>query len=151
MLIKKWEKLPENMQLEILYGYTGSLKKGAYELEKIEDGFKITYYFDGKEIHPVTATEWNMFTSTINAFREYAAKQGWTVEADPTNGGISYTFTDASRGREFTSAIYNEAAQALYGIAKDGVRCCSDVSIEPGTELDPELFSVFEKEIAKIP
>lgn len=41
---------PENMQLEILYGYTGSLKKGAYELEKIEDGFKITYYFDGKQI-----------------------------------------------------------------------------------------------------
>lgn len=41
---------PENMQLELLYGYTGSLKKGAYELEGIKDGFKITYYFDAKQI-----------------------------------------------------------------------------------------------------
>lgn len=41
---------PENMQLELLYGYTGSLKKGAYELEEIKDGFKITYYFDAKQI-----------------------------------------------------------------------------------------------------
>ena len=41
---------PDNMQLEFLYGYTGSLKKGAYELEEISDGFKITYYFDAKQI-----------------------------------------------------------------------------------------------------
>lgn len=41
---------PENMQLEVLYGYTGSLKKGTYGIEKISDGIKITYYFDNKQI-----------------------------------------------------------------------------------------------------
>ena len=41
---------PENMQPEVLYGYTGSLKKGAYGLEKISGGIKITYYFDNKQI-----------------------------------------------------------------------------------------------------
>ena len=33
---------PENMQLEVLYGYAGILKQCAYELEKINDGIKIT-------------------------------------------------------------------------------------------------------------
>lgn len=41
---------PENMHLEVLYGYTGSLKKGTYGIEKISDGIKITYYFDNKQI-----------------------------------------------------------------------------------------------------
>ncbi len=41
---------PENMQLEVLYGYSGSLKKGAYEIERINGGIKITYYFDSKQI-----------------------------------------------------------------------------------------------------
>jgi hypothetical protein len=113
--------------------------------------FNGTYDFDGKEVHPVTADEWNDFTTAINSFREYASQQGWVVEADPTTSGILYTFTPVNRGLEFTSAIYNEAAKALYGIAKDGVRVCNNVSITPGTELSPSLFTVFETEIEKIP
>lgn len=55
---------PENMQPEVLYGYTGSLKKGAYGLEKISGGIKITYYFDNKQISlPV---EYKLLENGIN-------------------------------------------------------------------------------------
>ena len=55
---------PENMQLEVLYGYSGSLKKGAYELEKINDGIKITYYFDNKQIS--VPVEYKLIENGIN-------------------------------------------------------------------------------------
>ncbi len=55
---------PENMQIEVLYGYTGSLKKGAYELEKLNDGLKITYYFDNKQIS--VPVEYKLFENGVN-------------------------------------------------------------------------------------
>lgn len=55
---------PENMQLEILYGYSGSLKKGAYEIEKISGGIKITYYFDSKQIS--VPVEYKLIENGIN-------------------------------------------------------------------------------------
>ncbi len=55
---------PENMQLELLYAYTGSLKKGAYELERIDGGFKITYYFDAKQIS--VPVEYRLLENGIN-------------------------------------------------------------------------------------
>lgn len=55
---------PENMQLEILYGYSGSLKKGAYELEKINGGIKIIYYFDSKQIS--VPVEYKLIENGIN-------------------------------------------------------------------------------------
>ena len=40
----------ENRKVELLYGYTGALQKGSYEISKIKNGFKIIYHFDSKKI-----------------------------------------------------------------------------------------------------
>lgn len=58
-------------------------------------------------IHPLTATEWNNFTSRINEFREYA-------------GYSAYSFTTVSKNQEFTPAIYNEAVAAIKGVSGYG-------------------------------
>lgn len=52
----------------------------------------------------VTATEWNSFTTRINAFRTYK--------------GLSTTsFTTVSRNTTFTASIYNEARNAIAGLS----------------------------------
>lgn len=40
----------EKMQVEYLYGYTGSLQKNNYKLKKLDNGFELTYYFTKNEI-----------------------------------------------------------------------------------------------------
>lgn len=40
----------DKMQVEYLYGYTGSLQKNDYKLKKLDNGFEITYYFTKNEI-----------------------------------------------------------------------------------------------------
>lgn len=40
----------ETLQIELLYAYTGSLKKGDYAIEQLKDGLEITYYFSKQEI-----------------------------------------------------------------------------------------------------
>ena len=48
---------PETQNLKNLNGYTGSLKKNSYIIEKLDNGFKITYRFKKEEISvPVTYT-----------------------------------------------------------------------------------------------
>lgn len=48
---------PETMNLKIVNGYTGSLKKNNYSIEKSENGFTIIYYFKKEEISvPVNYT-----------------------------------------------------------------------------------------------
>ena len=41
---------PETQNLKNLNGYTGSLKKNSYIIEKLDNGFKITYRFKKEEI-----------------------------------------------------------------------------------------------------
>lgn len=55
---------PDTRQLEILYAYTGSLKKGDYFLEKTDSGMKITYYFDKVDIS--VPVEYKLLEDGIN-------------------------------------------------------------------------------------
>lgn len=55
----------------------------------------------------LTALEWNGLTDNINAVRVY-------------RGYSPYSFTTVSSGQSFTAAIYNEAVQAIKGIAGYG-------------------------------
>ena len=41
---------PETLQIELLYAYTGSLKRGDYAIERLDNGLEITYYFSKQEI-----------------------------------------------------------------------------------------------------
>ena len=48
---------PETTNLRNLNGYTGSLKKNNYSIEKTDGGFTLTYYFEKEQISvPVTYT-----------------------------------------------------------------------------------------------
>ena len=61
---------------------------------------------DSHGIHPMTATEWNNFTTRINEFRAYLGD-------DPA------PFTTVTQYQKFTPSIYNEAVYAIKS-AKDG-------------------------------
>lgn len=61
---------------------------------------------DSHGVHPMTATEWNNFTTRINEFRAYLGD-------DPA------TFTTVTQYQKFTPSIYNEAVYAIKS-AKDG-------------------------------
>jgi hypothetical protein len=53
-----------------------------------------------KILYPIRATEWNAFTSKINAFRTY-------------KGLSNYNFTSVGSGTNFTSTIVNQAITAI--------------------------------------
>ena len=54
----------DTVQIEYLYAYTGSLKKGDYSIENIKDGLKITYYFGSKNIS--VPVEYRLLDDGIN-------------------------------------------------------------------------------------
>ena len=97
---------------------------------------------DSLGFHPVTATEWNNFTSRINAFREYAANKGISV-----SGNTNYSFTSVSRGKIFTPAIYNQAVNAIKGISGYGSYLST---ISSGTKLTANLFILLKTELNSI-
>lgn len=55
---------PNSLQVELLYAYTGSLKKGDYAIEKTENGIKITYYFSKQGIS--VPVEYKLLDDGIN-------------------------------------------------------------------------------------
>lgn len=54
----------DTVQIEYLYAYTGSLKKGDYSIESIKDGLRITYYFSKKNIS--VPVEYRLIDEGIN-------------------------------------------------------------------------------------
>ena len=56
---------------------------------------------------PITAQEWNAFTTKINEFRKYQKL-------------AEYTFTTATQGGTITAAIIGEATQAIGGLSGHG-------------------------------
>lgn len=81
--------------------------------------------------HPVTATEWNDFTSRINEFRLYA-------------GFSTYSFTTVSQHQQFTPAIYNQAVKAIKGITGYGAYL-SEISSD--TVLCASIFTSLASEL----
>lgn len=55
---------PNSLQVELLYAYTGSLKKGDYSIEKTDNGIKITYYFSKQRIS--VSVEYKLLADGIN-------------------------------------------------------------------------------------
>ena len=84
--------------------------------------------------HPVTATEWNNFTSRINLFRLYA-------------GYSTYSFSTVTQYQQFTPAIYNQAVSAIQGISGYGSYLSK---IDDDTVLCAKLFTSLKSELNEI-
>ncbi len=141
---------PENMQLELLYGYTGSLKKGAYELEEISDGFKITYYFDTKQISvpveyklqenginvsvdptKITEDEFKVYTIALSPF--FCSVSGNTKDGYlfvPSGSGALINPAEWSADVSYTCSypVYGMEAQ-LYNSDKNGITNSQSVKL----------------------
>lgn len=55
---------PNTLQVELLYAYTGSLKRGDYAIEKTDNGIKLTYYFSKQGIS--VSVEYKLLADGIN-------------------------------------------------------------------------------------
>ena len=94
-----------------------------------------TRAFDGKEIHPVTAAEWNRFVTRVNEFRDYC--------------GLSlYEFVSVSPGDEIKSA-YNTVVATIRAMGYSTAKDLPD--IDSNTSLSPILFQRLATELNKIP
>ena len=71
----------------------------------VSKGAAVSFY--NGAIRPLTAAEWNAFTTRINEFRKYM-------------GLSNYSFTTVNSNTNFTAAIYNEAVAAIKGISGYG-------------------------------
>lgn len=93
-----------------------------------------------KEVHPVTAVEWNEFTARINAMREYrgVSAYNFTVVSGASSGS-------PNNRTEFTPGIYNEAVYAIQGIG-DGAGGLLN-TISNTTQLSASLFIILQEEL----
>lgn len=83
----------------------------------------------------LTATEWNNFTSRINAFREY-------------KGLSDYSFTRAYSGNNFTAAMYNQARIAIQAISGYGTYI---PTVTKGQQITAYMMNVLVSELNAIP
>lgn len=72
----------------------------------IRQGASVPLHTSGV-LAPITANEWNLFCSRINAFRSYT-------------GLSAYSFTTVSRGTRITASILNQAKNAIGAIPGSG-------------------------------
>jgi N-acetylmuramoyl-L-alanine amidase len=91
-----------------------------------------------KEVQPITASTWNRFTERINHVRMFRGLD--TIVFSPACGKSNYS-TESSG---FTSAIYNEAADAINDLGGNIPR------INPGTVLSAQLFLDLKDELNNI-
>lgn len=83
----------------------------------------------------LTATEWNNFTSRINAFREYKKLS-------------DYSFTRAYSGNNFTAAMYNQARIAIQAISGYGTYI---PTVTKGQQITAYMMNVLVSELNSIP
>lgn len=73
---------------------------------------------ENKVIYPVTADEWNRFMQRINDERLYLDNREYKFDGQQKCG--VYLFTEVEPEQEFTIGIYQEAVDAIQGIAGGG-------------------------------
>lgn len=104
---------------------------------------------DTTGFHPVTASEWNLFTQRVNDFREYCgcSQYGFTTAKGASNGYAS--------SPNDVKPLYNEAVEAIQGI---GTLSNGDPEygaylheIADGRQLNADLFLDLEDELNAIP
>lgn len=97
--------------------------------------FSWTYAKVKGEAFNLKATEWNNFTSRINAFRAY-------------KGLSNYSFTYAYKGNDFTAAIYNQARKAIQAISGYGTYI---PTVSAGQDITAYMMNVLVSELNSIP
>lgn len=83
----------------------------------------------------LTAAEWNAFTSRINEFREYCDLS-------------TYGFTTASKGNNFTAAMYRQARTAIQAIDGYGTYI---PYVYSGDEITAYMMNILVSELNSIP
>lgn len=99
------------------------------------NNFSWTYSKVQGEEFNLTATEWNNFTSRVNAFREY-------------KGLSDYSFTTAYSGNTFTAAMYNQARIAIQAISGYGTYI---PTVTKGQQITAYMMNVLVSELNSIP
>lgn len=89
----------------------------------------------------LTATEWNNFTSRINAFRNYWDDAHGTSLSD-------YSFTRAYSGNNFTAAMYNQARIAIQAMSGYGTYI---PTVTKGQQITAYMMNVLVSELNSIP
>lgn len=95
-----------------------------------------------KEVHPVTALEWNAFMDIINEFRRQFS---YTYSEYASSYYFPYVYGDSTGHKNnpttFSTTIYNRVANAIIGLSKYAGLAYDVHTIESGAELNATLFT----------
>ena len=123
-----------SMKLDEVRGYTEAVSKGRISSEKIENGLRITYYFDNYEISiPVEYTlrknsletlikteeiiecgEYKLTSISLNPYLTSTANNSENYLFVPTgSGALMYADERAEKARSYTGSVYGEDASRI--------------------------------------